>query len=66
VLDDSMSNRRPTLEDISKLTYVEATIIELMRIETVVPLSVPRRVLDDTEIDGFFIPKGTMVSVNNR
>jgi cytochrome P450 len=66
VLYDSTSGRKPTLEDISRLTYVEATLAELMRIETVLPLSLPRKTLDDTEIGGFVIPKGTMVSVNYR
>jgi cytochrome P450 len=50
------------LEDSRNLPCVEATILELMRIETVVPLSVPRRTLNDATVNGFSIPKGTMVS----
>jgi len=56
-------DRQPSLSDMSKMTYVEATILEIMRYKTVVPLGVPRATLRDTEVGGFFIPKKTQVSV---
>lgn len=62
VLGHPTSSRKPTLEDSRRLPYVEATILEVMRIETVVPQSVPRKTLGDATVNGFFVPKGTMVS----
>jgi cytochrome P450 len=44
------------------LHYVEATILELMRIETVAPQGLPHKTLNDAVVSGFFVPKGTMVS----
>ena len=51
--------RLPSLSD--KLPYLEATILEVMRIKTIVPLGVPHMTLCDTEVDGFFIPANTQV-----
>jgi hypothetical protein len=62
VLGHPTSGRKPTLKDTSRLPYVEATVLELMRIETAGPLSMARRTLDDALVSGFFIPKGTTVS----
>jgi cytochrome P450 len=61
VLGDPTSGRKPRLEDSQMLHYVEATILELMRIETVTPQGLPRKTLNDAVVSGFFIPKGTMV-----
>jgi len=45
---------------VCRLHYVEATILELLRYKTVVAI-IPRQTLRDTEVGGYFIPKGTMV-----
>ena len=55
-------DRQPSMDDMSKMTYVEATILELMRLKTVLPLGVPRATLCDTEVCGYFIPKNSHVS----
>ncbi|KAL5284034.1 hypothetical protein ACFFRR_006355 [Megaselia abdita] len=55
------SGRLPSLDDRVNLPYVEAVNREMLRIETVVPSSVPHKALEDTELDGFSIPKGTVV-----
>jgi len=43
-----------------RLPYVEATILELFRYKTVVPV-IMHCTLKDTEVGGYFVPKGTMV-----
>jgi len=47
---------------LSRLPYVEATILELLRYKTAAPFALGHRTLKDTEVGGYFIPKGTTVS----
>src|SRR6218665_655751 len=54
--------RLPSVSDMVKLPLTEATMLEVMRFKTLIPLSLPRRTLSDTEISGFHIPKGTVVN----
>jgi len=46
-----------------RLAYTEATILEIMRHKTVGPFSLLRQTSCDTEVGGYFIPRGTMVRV---
>jgi len=48
---------------VNRLPYVEATILELHRYKTLGPLALARRAFKDTEVGGYFIPKGTSVSL---
>ncbi|XP_021919682.1 methyl farnesoate epoxidase-like isoform X2 [Zootermopsis nevadensis] len=57
-------DRRPSVEDRQRLHYVNAVISEVMRINPVVPLTVPHRVTKDTNLHGYTIPKDTMVLIN--
>ncbi|XP_021919684.1 methyl farnesoate epoxidase-like [Zootermopsis nevadensis] len=57
-------SRRPTLDDKPRLPYVEATISEALRINPIAPLTPNHRVLKDTKLDGYEIPKETMVIIN--
>lgn len=43
------------------MPYTEATLREIMRFETLVPMSVPHRAMRDTTLAGFQIPKDTIV-----
>ena len=56
----------PTLADKSRLPYVEAFILEVLRFADIAPLSVPHAVVDDRDIEfeGYRIPKGTTVMFN--
>jgi len=56
-------DKLPLFEDKSKLTYLDAIILEVLRLRTLVPLAVPHRTLEDSELSGFFISAGTTVSV---
>lgn len=44
--------------------YTSAFLLEVQRYYTIVPLAGPRRVLKDTNIDGYFVPKGTTVLIS--
>jgi cytochrome P450 len=63
ILGEPQYGRMPTLNDGRQLNYVEATILETLRLETLVQLGVKRRTLCDTEINGFFVAKNTAVSI---
>ncbi|XP_072025499.1 cytochrome P450 2U1-like [Amphiura filiformis] len=57
-------NRMPTLKDRPRLPYTEATLLEIQRIGSIIPLSVPRAATVDIKLYGFDIPQGTMVMPN--
>ncbi|XP_026887548.2 cytochrome P450 2U1 [Electrophorus electricus] len=58
------SGRLPSLTDKGTLPYTEATIMEVMRMTVVVPLSVPHMASRTTEFRGYTIPKGTVIIPN--
>jgi len=49
---------------ISSSPYTEATICEVLRLSSFVPLGIFHRTLHDTEFGGFIIRKGTLVLAN--
>ena len=55
-------DRLPSLADRPRLPFVEATILEIMRVRTIVPLSLRHWTSRDTNVGGYFIPANTMVS----
>ena len=57
-------NKTPSMKDKQSLPYVEATILEVERLATVLALGVPHTVLEDVEFKGYTIPKGTTVISN--
>ena len=64
-LDEVVGRQRlPTLQDIDSLPFLQATVYELLRVTSVVPLSIPRSTTTETSIRGFTIPKGTVVFIN--
>ncbi|XP_055587549.1 probable cytochrome P450 304a1 [Uranotaenia lowii] len=54
-------NRLPTLDDRTELPYCEAVIREGLRIDTLVPSGIPHVATKDTDLNGYKIPKGTVI-----
>uniref|UniRef100_A0A672TRP1 Cytochrome P450 family 2 subfamily D member 6/pseudo n=1 Tax=Strigops habroptila TaxID=2489341 RepID=A0A672TRP1_STRHB len=56
--------RSPTMEDQVNMPYTNAVIHETQRLGDVFPTGLPHMTYRDTELQGFFIPKGTTIITN--
>ncbi|KAJ7088056.1 cytochrome P450 [Mycena belliarum] len=56
--------RLPVYADREQLPYVSAVVTELFRWHSVAPLGVPHAALEDTVVNGYFLPKGTLIIAN--
>ncbi|XP_030063540.1 cytochrome P450 2D15 [Microcaecilia unicolor] len=56
--------RRPVLGDQMNMPFTNAVIHEIQRCGNIIPIALPHMAYRDTEIQGFFIPKGTTVITN--
>ncbi|XP_041477517.1 cytochrome P450 2U1-like [Lytechinus variegatus] len=56
--------RQPTMDDRANLPYCHATLMEIMRIRPVLPLSLPHMTSADVTLGPYTIPKGTIVIPN--
>ncbi|KAM9239402.1 cytochrome P450 2J2 [Leptosomus discolor] len=56
--------RQPALEDRNNMPYTNAVIHEVQRKSNIIPFNVPRMTTKDTILDGFHIPKGTVLLTN--
>jgi len=59
-VDEVLGGRRPTVEDIAKLPWTTACVLEAMRMFSPAWI-VPRVCVEEDEIDGHRIPKGSTV-----
>ncbi|XP_047326356.1 iridoid oxidase-like [Impatiens glandulifera] len=50
--------------DIDELSYLQACVKEALRLHPPLPMLLPRNSMEDTNYNGYFIPKGTQVLVN--
>ncbi len=57
-------NRMPGWKDRLELPYAEAVLREILRIRTIAPLGFPHEVSQDTKLNGYDIPKGSLVFSN--
>lgn len=61
-LDDVVGRGRlPTLDDRVHLSYTEAAIREILRLETIAPTAIGHRAVKDTKLEGFDVKGGTNV-----
>ncbi|KAI0776641.1 cytochrome P450 [Trametes elegans] len=58
------ADRLPTYADLARLPYMHALYLEIIRWNPVVPLGVPHAVSEDDSYAGYYIPKGTIVMIN--
>ncbi|KAG2152614.1 cytochrome P450 [Suillus bovinus] len=56
--------RLPTFEDRASLPYIDAIVRETFRWEPVAPLGISHATSSDDVYDGYFIPKGAIVTYN--
>ncbi|KAI0632727.1 cytochrome P450 [Trametes polyzona] len=57
-------DRLPTYADLEQLPYLNALYLEILRWNPVVPLGVPHAVWEDDFYNGYYIPKGTVIMIN--
>uniref|UniRef100_A0A8C0JE61 Uncharacterized protein n=1 Tax=Chelonoidis abingdonii TaxID=106734 RepID=A0A8C0JE61_CHEAB len=57
-------DRSPQMEDLVNMPYTNAVIHEIQRYGDIAPVGVPHMTYRDTELQGFFIPKGMTVIFN--
>ncbi|KAK3927318.1 Methyl farnesoate epoxidase [Frankliniella fusca] len=60
----SGADKAVTMSDKAKLPYVEATLMEVMRSNTIAPLAIPHEASEDIEMNGYTIPKKTMLLIS--
>ncbi|XP_066288549.1 cytochrome P450 2U1-like [Branchiostoma lanceolatum] len=63
-LDAVVGNSLPTLSHRSQLPYVNACLLEVMRIRTLLPVAIPHATTQEVKVQGYDIPKGTQVLLN--
>ncbi|XP_038069232.1 cytochrome P450 1A1-like [Patiria miniata] len=58
------TDRSPQLSDRGKLPLTEACLHEVLRYSSVVPFTIPHSTTRDTQLNGYQIPKDTVIFVN--
>ena len=61
---EQIGTRSPTSDDIKKVPYVMATLMEIQRVSVVAPASLPHTLMSDTEVNGYKFKKNTQFLAN--
>lgn len=59
--DEAVGDRSPSLDDRPNLPFIQAIIIETLRVGNIAPHAVPHLTLTDTTLCGYRVPKDTIV-----
>lgn len=59
-------DRRPTLADRPNLPFIQATILEVVRLGNVAPQAIPHTTLTDTVLCGYRVPKDTYIILDTE
>ncbi|XP_001337781.3 cytochrome P450 2J5 isoform X1 [Danio rerio] len=57
-------SRQPSVSDRDNMPYTNAVIHEIQRMGNIIPINLARTTSEDTQIEKYSIPKGTMVTSN--
>ncbi|KAF2355077.1 Cytochrome P450 [Trinorchestia longiramus] len=61
-LDEVVPNTRlPSLADRTQLPYVDAMLLDVMRLSSLAPIAIPHRATADVHFEGYTIPKDSLV-----
>ena len=63
-ISNVIGDRPVCLKDRANMPYVDAMLLELLRLISHVPLCLPHQTLKNTTLQGHRLPKGTTVSCN--
>lgn len=64
-IDSKIGKQRWVQEsDLKNLVYLQAIVKETLRLYPPLPLSVPHEAVEDSELCGYFVPKGALLFVN--
>ncbi len=58
---DVIGQGDPRFEDRQRMPYIESIILETLRYASFIPIAIPHYSRYDSELGGYFIPKGTMI-----
>ncbi|KAL6263135.1 hypothetical protein P5V15_005936 [Pogonomyrmex californicus] len=60
-MNELLGQKQPILEDRPLLIRLEAAILESQRLRSITPVGIPHGAIEDTQLNGYDIPKGTMI-----
>ncbi len=63
-INDVIGKRQPRMEDKHSMPITQAVILETLRYHSVVPFAIPHLAKNDSELQGYLIPAGTMIFPN--
>jgi len=63
-IDKVLKGRLPEQKDSASMPFMNAILLETQRLRGIAPVIGPRRVLTNTQLGGYFIPKETTVLLN--
>ncbi|XP_059161815.1 cytochrome P450 2J4-like [Physella acuta] len=64
IVENVGTDRMPNILDRTKLPYLGAVIMETLRLSSIVPYALPHSCYRDVEVNGYTIPKGTVIIPN--